>query len=73
MWIKTRTDFIYPEEPQLGKITESEVMLETGDIEYMAEVVLDHQEDNDGETPTYITMMDSISGEEIELLLSEYI
>ncbi len=72
MYTIEHTDFIDSSEPQLGKLTEYEVILEFGDVELMMEQVVTCQEENECE-PDFVYLIDDRTGEEVELCTSEYL
>ena len=63
--------FIYPDEPQLGKFPDEEELRE----DYVGEIVdaIEQVASDEEEYPEYITMIDSISGEQIDILVEDYI
>ena len=69
MWIKTTTDLIDASEPQLGKITETEIM-ENGDegLDILLNVMADDQE-----CPVIFTTECEVTDEVIELHTADYL
>ena len=58
-------------EPQLGTITEYELIQEPQDILDIASAVIDME--HSGEYPDTVILIDSVSGEELEVIVSEYL
>ena len=69
MWIKTTTDLIDSNEPQLGSITDTELIAEQD--EGMS-ALLDYLEDNQ-ECPEIFTVIDDYADEDIELQTSDFL
>jgi len=73
MYIKTIDGgYIYPDEPQLGKLPDEEEIVEDFDneiVDYIKQVMADDEYDD---LPEYVTMTDSLSGVLIDILVEDY-
>ena len=60
-------------EPHLGMITEYELIQEPQDIIDIASAAIDYEMEHSGEYPDTVILIDSVSGEELEVIVSEYL
>ena len=60
-------------EPQLGTITEHELIQEPHDVMDIASAAIDYEMEHSGEYPDTVILIDSVSGEELEVIVSEYL